>query len=287
VTVTALLLLPLLLQRPVYSSHADLVVLHVSVLDHHAGFVSDLPRDAFTVTVDGRPRPIQFFEHEDTPVTVGILIDSSTSMVRRRDSVIAGGMAFAASSNPADELFTINFNERVWPGLQDGDDFTSDGDTLRRALDRSSARGMTAFFDALAAGLRHLDRGHQPRKVLILVSDGGDNASHTTCDEVIAAALRSDVVIYAVGVFDHDDDDANPKLLKKLADVTGGEAFFPKTNEEMKPVLERIARDIRSSYTIGYLPVDGRFGQHRIHVDLRDPQRRKLSVRARTAYVGQ
>ncbi len=88
-------------------------------------------------------------------------------------------------------------------------------------------------------------------------------------------------------MFDHDDDDANPKLLKKLADVTGGEAFFPKTNEEMKPVLERIARDIRSSYTIGYLPVDGRFGQHRIHVDLRDPQRRKLSVRARTAYVGQ
>src|SRR5215467_11137189 len=104
-----LLLLSVLAQaRPVYASHSDVVVLHVSVLDRHAGFVSDLPREAFAVTEDGRPQQVDFFEHDDTPVTVGLVIDSSTSMVRRREGVIAAGIAFAASSNPADELFTIN-----------------------------------------------------------------------------------------------------------------------------------------------------------------------------------
>lgn len=283
---TALVIVALLLQRPTYTSHADLVVLHVSVLDRHAGYVSNLPRDAFSVTEDGRPQQIEFFQHEDTPVTVGLVIDSSGSMRRRRESVIAAGMAFAASSNPADELFTINFNERVWPGLDEGQDFTSDGDTLRHALDRSTARGQTAFFDALSAAMRHLEKGHESRKVLIVVSDGGDNASRTTCDDILDRALRSDIVVYTVGVFDSDDDDKNPKLLKKLSDVTGGEAFFPKTNADVKPVFERIARDIRSSYTLGYVPLDGGAREHRLHVDVRDPERRKLSVRARTAYVG-
>jgi VWFA-related protein len=284
--VTALMIVALFVQRPTYTSHADLVVLHVSVLDRHAGYVSNLPRDAFSVTEDGRPQQIEFFQHEDTPVTVGLVIDSSGSMRRRRESVIAAGMAFAASSNPADELFTINFNERVWPGLDEGQEFTSDGDTLRHALDRSTARGQTAFFDALSAAMRHLEKGHESRKVLVVVSDGGDNASRTTCDDILDRALRSDIVVYTVGIFDSDDDDKNPKLLKKLADVTGGEAFFPKTNDDVKPVFERIARDIRSSYTLGYVPHDGHTGEHRLHVDVRDPDRRNLRVRARTAYVG-
>ena len=282
-----LLLLSVLLQsRPVYSSHSDLVVLHVSVLDRHAGYVSDLPREAFAVTEDGRPQQIEFFEHEDTPATVGLVIDSSGSMRLKRAAVIEAGLAFAASSNPADELFTTNFNEHVWSGLDDGQDFTSDGNTLRLALDRTTARGTTAFFDALATAMQHLQRGHASRKVLVVVSDGGDNASHTTCDEILDAALRSDVVIYTVGIFDDSDDDKNPKLLKKLAAVTGGEAFFPRTNAEVKPVFERIARDIRSSYTLGYAPQDGHGGEHRLHVDVRDPDHRKLAVRARSEYVG-
>lgn len=284
----ASLLLSLLLQgQPVYSSHSDLVVLHVSVRDKHAGYVRDLPRDAFAVTEDGRPQVVEFLEHEDTPATVGLLIDSSASMVRRRDSVIAAGMAFAASSNPADELFTVNFNERVWPGLEAGEDFTSDAAVLRHALDASTARGKTAFFDALDTALTHLGRGHATRKVLVVVSDGGDNASRVTCDQVLDAALRTDVVIYTVGIYDSEDDDANPKLLRKLSEVTGGEAFFPKGNEDVSTVLRRIAHDIRSSYTIGYAPRDGRSdGAHRIHVDVRDPEHRKLNVRARSAYVG-
>ena len=153
-------------------------MLHVSVVDRHAGFVSGLPRDAFVVHEDGRPQPIEFFENEDTPVTVGLVIDSSGSMLPRRDGVIAAGMAFAGSSHPADELFTLNFNEQVWPGLPPGQPFTT---RSRRAANARSidpaARGQTALFDAIAPGCGSSSEGTETRKVLVVVSDGGDNAS--------------------------------------------------------------------------------------------------------------
>ena len=273
---------------PAFKSTSELVVLHVAVVDRRAGFVSGLPRDAFTVYEDGRPQPIKFFQNDDTPVTVGLLIDSSQSMGTRRRGVIEAGMAFAASSRPDDEMFTINFNEHVWRGLPDGQLFTSDHDELHRALDRSTARGMTALYDAIDAGLKQLDLGGKDRKVLIVVSDGGDNASRTRFADVLDAALRRDVVIYAVGIYDGDDSDAKPGVLRELAAATGGEAFFPETFDKVQPALERIARDIRSSYTIGYVPPpDGPAGhKHTIRVTLHAPDSRKLAVRARSAYIG-
>jgi Ca-activated chloride channel homolog len=286
----AWLLLSLLAQPPrsraAFSSRSELVVLRVSVVDRRAGFVSGLPREAFVVHEDGRPQPIEFFENEDTPVTVGLLIDCSGSMQPRRDGVIAAGMAFAESSHPADELFTLNFNENVWPGLPPEHPYTSDHDELRRALSRSTARGQTALFDAIAMGLRHLDGGHRTRKVLVVVSDGADNASHTRFDEVLDRALRKDVVIYTIGIYDANDRDAKPGLLRQLADVTGGEAFFPRTNAEVTPLLERIARDIRSSYTVGYTPPAGANRPRSVRVDVRAPDGRKLAVRARSSYIG-
>ena len=287
VSLVLLLLAQAPLPRPAFSSRSDLVVLRVSVVDRHAGFVSGLPRDAFVVHEDGRPQPVEFFEHEDTPVTVGLIIDNSGSMQPRRDSVIAAGMAFAGSSHPADELFTLNFNERVWPGLPADHPFTSDRDELRRALDQSTTRGQTALFDAVAAGLRQLDEGHKTRRVLVVVSDGGDNASHTPFAEVLDAALRKDVVIYTIGIYEPNDREAKPGLLRQLAEATGGEAFFPRANTEVMPLLERIARDIRSSYTIGYTPSAGAdTGRRRsVRVDVRSPDGRKLAVRARSSYI--
>jgi len=273
--------------RATFSSRSDLVVLHVSVLDRHAGFVAGLPRDAFVIRENGRVQPIAMFDQDDTPVTVGLVIDSSGSMAPRRDAVIAAGLAFAHSSNPADELFTINFNERVWPGLPPGQAFTSDHAQLRTALDRTMSRGQTALFDALLQALQQMDRGTQPRKVLLVVSDGGDNASRGRFPEVLDAALRRDVVIYAIGLADRDDRDARPGLLRELAEVTGGEAFFPRSNDEIAPVLERIARDIRSSYTIAYAPPAGvaADGRRKVQVEVNAPDHRKLKVRARTLYI--
>lgn len=287
---TAVLLLALIAQAqrsaPTFSSRSDLVVLHVSVVDGRSGFVGGLPREAFIVREDGRPREIAFFENEDTPVSVGLVIDNSASMQRRRDAVIAAGMAFAESSHPADEIFTLNFNEHVWPGLPDGHSFTSDHDELRTALSRAGARGQTALFDAIDKALLHLDGGTQTRKVLIVVSDGGDNASRATFDEVMDRALRRDVVIYTIGLEDPAGGEAKPRVLRELAAATGGEAFFPKKNEEITAALERIARDIRSSYTLGYVPdADSTAGaRHRIQVDVRAAPR-GLHARARSLYV--
>ncbi len=288
--VLSLVLLPLLVQAPqtqaTFTSRSDLVVLHVCVVDRD-GYVGGLAKDAFVVQEDGRAQPIAFFEHDDTPVSVGLVLDSSGSMAPRRDAVIAAGMAFAESSHPADELFTLNFNERVWPGLAAGRGFTSDRGELREALARSGARGKTALFDAIDAALRHLDRGQQSRKVLIVVSDGGDNASGTRYEDVLEGALRRDVVIYTIGLADRDDRDAKPGLLRELARVTGGESFFPKSNSDITPAMERIARDIRSSYTLGYVPGERRGdGERRkIRVDVRSPGRHGVAVRARSLYV--
>ena len=289
--VIPLLLISLIGQAPrsatTFSSRSDLVVLHVSVVDARAGFVGGLRREAFTVHEDGRPQPIAFFEHEDTPVNVGLVIDNSGSMGPRRDAVIAAGMAFAESSHPADEMFTVNFNERVWPGLTDGRAFTSDHDELRTALSRTGARGKTALFDAIDSALQHIDGGRQPRKVLIVVSDGGDNASRVRFEDVLDGALRRDVVIYAIGLADRDDRDAKPGLLRELARVTGGEAFFPRTNEEIAPALERIARDIRNSYTLGFVPEADRPAgvRRKLRVDVHAADRHGLTVRARSLYV--
>ena len=131
------------------------------------------PAWAFTVQDGGHAQPITFFEHAESSITVGLVLDSSISMHRKRDAVIAAGNKFAESSHPDDEMFTINFNERVWPGLPPGRSFTSDREELRRALQRSGARGKTALFDALHAALTHLQSGRRQKKVLIVVSDGG------------------------------------------------------------------------------------------------------------------
>jgi VWFA-related protein len=271
--------------RPTFASRADLVVLQVSVIDRRAGFVAGLPREAFVVRENGVPQPITMFAPDDTPVTVGLVIDNSTSMVPRRDAVREAGLAFAESSHPDDELFTINFNENVWPGLPPGQPFTSDRGSLRQALARSTARGKTALFDALLTALRHLDRATQARKVLLLVSDGGDNASRARFPEVLDAALRRDVVIYTICLADRDDREARPGLLRELSKVTGGESFSPKSNQDLIPTLQRIARDIRSSYTIGYAPPARAGVRRKIEVDLQGRAYQKFAVRARSLFI--
>jgi Ca-activated chloride channel family protein len=269
----------------VFSSKSEVVMVHVSVRDRKSRLVAGLPREAFSIFESGQPQPITYFENEDRPVTVGLVVDSSGSMQRKRDDVIAAGLAFARSSHPEDELFTVNFNEQVWEGLPASVAFTTDVEQLRQALQRAGARGQTALFDAIDFSLRHLRQGHRDKKVLIVVSDGGDNASRTTFQDVLDAALRMDAVIYTLGVYDEYASDARPELLKKLADATGGAAFFPGDAKETTEILERIAAEIRSGYTVGYAPAAGGSGFRAIRVEVHSPDGKKLNVRARTGYV--
>lgn len=271
--------------RATFSSSSDLVVLHVTVVDRKAGFVAGLPREAFTVYEDDQPQPITFFRNEDSPVTVGLVIDSSSSMQRKRDDVIAAGLAFAKSSHPEDQFFTTHFNERPWFGLPPSQPFTRDISVFRDALQRTTARGRTALFDALALALQHIERGDAQKKVLIVLSDGGDNASTQRFADVLDMARRSDTVIYTISMADQYDDEGDPEALEELARATGAEAYFPKDTRDLTRLLERIAHDIRSGYTIGYVPTSAVKGFHDIRVAVASPKRGTLSVRARSGYM--
>lgn len=274
-------------QTPTFTSQAELVVVHVTVKDGRGSYVTALPRESFHVTEDGTPQRIDFFTGEDSPITVGFLVDSSGSMREGRERVIAAATAFAESSNAKDEIFALAFNEHVRPALPPSLPFTSNATVLRDALARTiSAQGLTATYDAISNGLAHVARGHHPRRVLVVVGDGGDNASTMNFEQVLRAAQRSNAAIYAVGILDPLDRQSNPGLLKRLARATGGEAFFPRRIEEIDDVLREIAHDIRNSYTLGYVSSnsarDGQF--RRIRVVATDPSRRSLRVRARDGY---
>jgi Ca-activated chloride channel family protein len=265
------------------------VVLHVTVTDHRGNFVFGLGPDNFQVYEDGVAQKIAYFVHEDIPVTVGLVVDNSGSMRAKRNYVIAGAEALARSSNSRDEIFVVNFNENVSFGLPGNLPFTDNTAQLETALSGSAPSGQTALYDAIAAALAHLKVGTRDKKVLVVISDGGDNASKTTGAAVKAAAAHADALIYTIGIFDEQDRDQNPRALKQLAKESGGEAFFPSQLKEIVPICERIAREIRSQYTIAYVPADGALtGAYRaIAVKANAEGRGRLSVRTRAGYFAQ
>ena len=274
-------------QLPVFSSRTELVVVHVTVMDRRGGYVTGLSQDAFRIIEDGTPQRIDFFSGEDSPVTVGLLVDGSGSMREGRERVIAAATAFAEASNPQDELFALIYNEHVRAALPPSMPFTNDAQAFRAALARTmGARGQTAMYDALSRGLEHVATGGHPRRVLVLIGDGGDNASTATFDQVLTGAQASNAAIYTVGVIDPLEREAKPGLLKRLARATGGASFFPRSVNEVETVLREIASDIRNSYTIGYVSSnparDGRI--RRLRVVVTDPARRPLVVRSRDGY---
>jgi VWFA-related protein len=264
----------------------DVVVLHATAQNRKNTLVSGLDKNAFQVYEDGVLQPIKYFSHEDIPVTVGLVVDNSGSMGPKRADVIAAGLAFARSSNPQDQMFVVNFNERVSFGLPDNTPFTDQVSQLEVALSGIRAHGETALYDAIAVALEHLKKGERDKKVLIVVSDGGDNASKHKLAEIVAMVGQPDAIIYTIGIFDDQDADRNPGVLKRLAKETGGEAFLPDSLKDVVPTCERIARDIRNQYTIAYVPTNRkRDGTHRvIEVIASAPGRGHVSVRTRTGY---
>jgi len=264
----------------------DVVVLHATVLDRKGVLVSDLVQDDFRVFEDGIRQEIECFSHEDIPVTVGLIVDNSGTMRPRRPEVIAAALAFARSSNPEDQMFVVHFNENVSFGLPDNMPFTDQVAQLEIALSGTTADGMTALYDAVAAGLDHLKKGNRDKKVLVVVSDGDDNASKKKLDQILAMARQSDAIIYTIGIFDENNPDRNLRALRQIASATGGEAFSPASAKDVVPICKRIAYDIRNQYSITYHPTnkkqDGRF--RAIQVTAGAQGGRRLLVRTRTGY---
>jgi Ca-activated chloride channel family protein len=269
------------------SVNVDLVVLHATVRDQKGQFVSDLRERNFEVYEDGVRQSIRLFRHEDIPVTVGLVVDHSGSMQRKLTHVTAAARTFVQSSSPEDQMFVVNFNENVTLGLPGAFRFSNRPDELGQAISNMPATGKTALYDAVVEAQERLQAGDRDKKVLIVVSDGGDNASAHSLAEVVRIAERSSALVYTVGIFDAEDPDRNPNVLRRLARATGGEAFFPDHINDVAAICERIARDIRRQYTLGY--VSSNTAQQRayrvIRVVARVTEKGKLFVRTRAGYI--
>ena len=269
------------------SVDVDLAVFNITVLDSEGRPVTGLTEKDFHVYEDGREEKIKIFQPEDTPATVGMVIDNSGSMTNKRNDVVNAALAFIGAGHPEDEIFIVNFNRRPWLGLSSAHAFTSDRSELRAALTQTRAEGTTALYDALKLALEHLEAGSRQRKALVVLSDGGDNASVAKIDDVLRLAQQSSATIYCIGIYDSFQKDRNPGVLKKIAKVTGGEAYFPNTLESLRLVWPRIANAIRGQYTIGYVssnPV--RNGEYRrVKITASGKRGKLLDVRTRHGYV--
>jgi len=262
------------------------VVLHATVEDRKGAPVSGLAKDDFQVYEDGSLQKLDFFSHEDIPVTVGLVLDNSGSMGPKRNEVIAAALAFARSSNPQDQMFVVNFNEHVTFGLPADTPFTDKTAQLQAALAKFKTSGETALYDALAAAIEHLKKGNRDKKVLIVVSDGGDNASKYKLSQILEMAGKSDAIIYTIGIYTGEDPDKKPDALRRLSHATGGAARFPDALADVVPLCERIAHDIREQYTLAYTPMNRKQdGAYRvIQVKAMAQGEGRLSVRTRAGY---
>ena len=272
---------------PAIAVRAELVVVPVRVLDGNGDFVPDLTADDFRVYESGRLQKLNLFQREDSPVTVGLVVDHSRSMGPKLQEVATAVVSFAHSSNPQDEMFVVDFNDKVSLESPDGKPFTHDANELGRAVAAVSARGQTALYDALYEALNHLQPAHGDKKALVVVSDGGDNASQHKFADVLALARRSQTVIYAIGLVGSSNEEEDPKVLRRLCDETGGIAYFPQAAESVADVSTRIARDLREQYTLGFSPEQTESAEafRKIEVKVTAPGHGRLRVQSRRGYV--
>jgi Ca-activated chloride channel homolog len=262
-----------------------LVLLDVSVKDAAGGFVSGLAKDDFKIYENGKLQQISQFANADIPVTVGIAVDESGSMRPKRSEVITAALAFNQASNPMDEMFVINFNEKPRRGLPDDLLFSDNVQQLRSALWQGVPEGRTALYDAIEMALNQLDFGRRDKKTLVIISDGGDNHSQHTLADVMRDVLSTVATIYTIGIYDEDDPEKNEGVLRKLAQVSGGVFYHPQNLDDIVPICRQIAKDIRTRYTIGYVPASEGKAERHIKAVASSPDHPKLLVRTRSSYV--
>jgi len=201
--------------------------------------------------------------------------------------VVTAARTFAQLSRTEDEMFVVNFNETVTMGLPKEIRFTSRQDELASAIANAPVAGQTALYDAIIEGLGRLRDGRSEKRVLIVVSDGADNASSRSFTHALRLAGNANAMVYTIGVFDEADPDRNTGVLRRLARETGGAAFFPVQLSEVVSICETIARDIRHQYALAYVSMSERpVAQfRRIRVVAEKPGEGKLNVRTRTGYI--
>jgi Ca-activated chloride channel homolog len=272
----------------IFRADTGLVVCHTSVIDKTGHLVTTLTKEQFTVLEDGKPQEIKVFRREDIPVSLGLVIDNSGSMRDKRAKVEAANLALIKESNPDDEIFVVNFNDEAFLDLPHNKNFTNNIKELEEALTRVDSRGGTAMRDAVRMSIDHLkEKAKKDKRALVVVTDGNDNSSVVTLENLVKAAQQSEVLIYAVGLLGEEERreaQRAQRSLKALGDATGGEGFFPKDVTDVDKIAHQVARDIRNQYTIGYssnnTAMDGTY--RKIEIKVNAPGNPK--VRARSGY---
>ena len=277
------------IDKGVVITNTDLITLTVTVTDTYGRFVSGLNKNAFTVLDEKKPQEITFFSDDDSPVSVGVIFDVSGSMSgdkikRARDAL----SKFVQTSHNSDEYFLIAFNSRAQLLL----DKTRDGNSVLDKLTFVQTRNNTALYDACYLGVEKVQRGAHPKRALLLISDGQDNNSRYTFNELRRLLKESDVVLYGIGILSGGDAGSSlgmegQGILDELASVSGGKAFFPRSAAEMDDIFEQIALELRHQYSIGYKPSnftnDGKWRKIKVRVT---PPRGlpRLFVRSKEGY---
>lgn len=255
---------------PTYRTDARLVLLHASVVDKNGKLVTNIPQSAFKVFEDGVEQPLRLFRREDVPVSMGIIVDNSGSMTSKRTRVAAAALEMVKQSNPDDEVFIVNFNDDT----HFDQPLTNDVKKMEAALARMEARGGTAMRDALSKSINYVKKnGKKDKKVLVVITDGNDNSSDITLEQVLRQAQNSEVLIYAIGLLNEEEARearSAKKALKTLVDASGGMDYYPKSTSDVQEITPRVAHEIRNQYILGYTSsnqtLDGSFRQIKVTV---------------------
>ncbi len=268
----------------IFKKEVDEVTLHATVVDDHFRPITGLDKKDFTVFEDGKPQKITYFKNEDIPVALGIVIDNSGSMRDKRPSVNAAAINLVRSSNPQDQVFIVNFNEEYFLDQ----DYTGSVPKLKDALERIESRGGTALYDAVVASSDHLKKsGALEKKVLLVVTDGEDNASRESLEQALRRLEEQNgPTIYTIGLLGEEHNKRARRALREMAEDTGGVAFFPKDLNEVQAITTEIAHDIRNQYTIQYKPTTPQSagGYRTVKVEAQAPGYKRLQVRTRSGY---
>jgi VWFA-related protein len=254
-----------------FSTETRLVPLSVTVQDKSGHLITNLTQSAFQVYENGVLQPLKVFKREDVPVSLGLIIDNSGSMRDKRAKVAAAALDLVKDSNPADEVFIVNFNDEAFLDAE----FTSDTAKMEQALSKIDSRGGTAMRDAIRMSIDHLKEGaKRDKKVLLVVTDGNDNASIISLENLVKEAQNSGVLIYAIGLLTEEERTEAKKAkrsLDALTEATGGEAFYPKELADVDRIAHQVAHDLRNQYSLAYSPtnqkLDGSYRQIKVTIN--------------------
>ena len=254
----SLLLIPVLLVSALWAQedtfklnvNVDLTEVHVNVTDEKDHPIGNLKKDNFRLFEDRMEQKISVFKHEDLPISLGLVIDNSRSMEPRKERLDAAALSFVRKSNPDDETFIVHFDDTARMDR----DFTDSIPLLEETLAGVKPYGQTAIYDALILALGHMESAKHMKKAILLFTDGIDNSSKYTLSQAVEAAKRAGVSVYPVGLLSQSGGQKAEDALIRIAEASGGRAYFPQTIDEARLYMERVARDLREQYTLGYFP---------------------------------